>query len=91
MPVHISIPSNLRPHTSQLAKIEVEGSVVGPALQQLCAAHPDLRPKLFASDAELHSFINVFVNSRSIRDLDGLATPLAEGDTLLIVPALAGG
>ena len=91
MPVSIQIPANLRAFTAQQTNIVVVGATVAVALEHLCQQHPQLRDKLLSDAGELHSFVNVFVQGRGIRELNGLATPLSDGDTLLIVPALAGG
>jgi molybdopterin converting factor small subunit len=91
MSIAIHIPANLREFTGRQSKIEVQASEVATALEALCQCHPELRNKLLSADGELHSFINVFVDGRGIRDLNGLATKLVEGNALLIVPALAGG
>ena len=91
MSVRIHIPANLRNFTDGQSSVQVEGDSVAESLRELSNRYPSLRDKLLAPGGELHSFVNLFVGDRSIRDLDGLATTLAHGDTLLIVPALAGG
>ncbi len=91
MTVRIRIPANLREFTERQGTVEVNGSQVNEALQSLIEAYPGLREKLLASDGQLQSFINLFVGDRSVRELEGLATELSPGATLLIVSALAGG
>lgn len=91
MSVSIQIPANLRAFTAQQSRVVVTGATVAAALDELCQQHPQLRDKLLSAAGELHSFVNVFVEGRAIRELNGLATPLSDGDSLLIVPALAGG
>ena len=91
MTVRIRIPSNLRELTQQQGVVEVSANTVGGALQELVASYDSLEGKLLSSTGELHSFVNVFVGEHNIRDLQGLATELAAGQTVLIVPALAGG
>lgn len=91
MTIRIGVPSNLRAFANQQSSVEVNAQDVGEALRVLVEQFPELQGKLFSASGQLHSFINLFVNSRSIRDLDGLTTRLSGGETLLIVPALAGG
>lgn len=91
MTMRVSIPSNLRAHCEQQSSVPVAGDTVAEVLEDLTTRFPELRSKLLSEERGLHSFINVFVNGRNIRDLQGLATGLSENDTLLIVPALAGG
>lgn len=89
MPV-VRIPTPLRPHCGGLDKIELAGSTVQELFDQLTAAHPALRERLF-DGAELRRFVNVYVNDEDIRYLDDLATPVAPGDEVGIIPAVAGG
>ena len=91
MTVHVHIPSSLRESTEQQSQVSVSANTVEAAMQQLIAHYPGLDGKLLSATGELHSFVNVFVGERNIRDLQGLATSLSDGQTLLIVPALAGG
>lgn len=91
MPIHIRIPSNLRSLSGGNSSVVVQAHSVDEALGALVESWPELRARIFAEPAQLHSFVNVFVGDRNIRDLDGLATPLRESTELLIVPALAGG
>jgi len=91
MSIAIHIPANLREFTQRQSRVEVQADEVAQALDALCQYHPELRNKLLSAEGELHSFINVFVDGQGIRDLDGLATKLVDGNVLLIVPALAGG
>ncbi len=89
--IAIRIPANMRALADGQATINVQASQVGGALDQLLERYPDLRARLVNSSGELQSFVNVFLNDRSIRDLAGRNTELTAGDQLLIVPALAGG
>lgn len=91
MTIHVHIPSSLRESTEQQSQVDVSAATVGAAMQQLVDSYPGLDGKLLSSSGELHSFVNVFVGDRNIRELQGLATGLSNGQTLLIVPALAGG
>lgn len=91
MTIRIHIPSSLRESTEQQSQVDVSATTVGAAMQQLVDSYPGLDGKLLSTSGELHSFVNVFVGERNIRELQGLATGLSNGQTLLIVPALAGG
>jgi len=89
MPI-VRIPTPLRPHAGGLDRVEAAGSTVGEIVTQLVTTYPALRERLF-DGAELRRFVNVYVNDEDIRYLDDLATPVAPGDELSIIPAVAGG
>lgn len=91
MPVSIQIPTALRGFTGGAATVSVVGSTAGAALEALTIAHPALATHLRTPDGKLRSFVNVYLNDDDIRHLDKEATPLKEGDTLIIVPSIAGG
>jgi sulfur-carrier protein len=91
MSVTIRIPTQLRTFTGGSGEIQVEAASVGDALKALDAAHPGLAERLFDDSGQLRRFVNVFLADEDVRFLDGLATPIAEGQTLSIVPAVAGG
>jgi sulfur-carrier protein len=91
MSVTVRIPTQLRTLTGGAAQVEVEGSSVGEALKAVDAAHPGLADRLFDEGGELRRFVNVFVDDEDVRFLSGLETPVAEGQTVSIVPAVAGG
>ena len=86
----IRIPTPLRPYTAGQSSIPVSGTTVGDALADLTRQHPDLRQHLFEGD-ELRSFVNVYLNKEDVRHLNGTQTAVAENDTLLIIPSIAGG
>ena len=87
----LRIPTQLRPLTGGLGEVTVDGSTVGEALKALDAAHPGFGERLFDEAGKLRRFVNVFVADEDIRFLDGLETPLEEGTTVSIIPAVAGG
>jgi molybdopterin converting factor small subunit len=89
--VTIRVPTQLRSLTNNLGEIPVEGSTVGEALKALDAAHPGLAARLFDEDGKLRRFVNVFVADEDVRFLEGLETPVTDGQTISIVPAVAGG
>ena len=91
MSVTVRVPAQLRTLTGGSAHVTVEGATVGDALQALDAAHPGFADRLFDADGTLRRFVNVFLADEDVRFLDGLDTPVAAGQTLSIVPAVAGG
>jgi sulfur-carrier protein len=72
-------------------ELTAAGSSVGEILNAVAEAHPDTQSQLFASGGELNRYVNVYLNDEDVRVLDGLQTPVGEGDTLVILPAMAGG
>jgi molybdopterin converting factor small subunit len=91
MPVTIRIPTQLRPLAGGNATVSVAGSTVSEVLKALDAAHPGFADRLFDESGKLRRFVNVFVAEEDIRFLDGVDTPVADGTTVSIVPAVAGG
>ena len=91
MSLIVRIPTQLRTLTGGAGEVEVEGATVGDALKALDAAHPGLAERLFDDSGGLRRFVNVFVADEDVRFLEGLDTPVADGQTLSIVPAVAGG
>ncbi len=91
MSLTIRIPTQLRTLTGGAGEVEVEGATVGEALKALDAAHPGMAERLFDDSGGLRRFVNVFLADEDVRFLDGLDTPVAEGQTLSVVPAVAGG
>ena len=91
MSVTVRVPTQLRSLTAGNGEVEVEGSTVGEVLKALDASHPGLAERLFDEAGQLRRFVNVFLADEDVRFLDGLATPVAAGQTISIVPAVAGG
>ncbi len=91
MAVTVLIPTPLRPFVGGKDALELEGGNVGEVLDRLTSAHGALRPHLFADDGRLRSFVNVYVNDRDIRQLAQRDTRVAAGDTVSIIPSIAGG
>ncbi len=91
MPATIRIPTPLRTATGGASTVEVEGSTVGEVLHGLGKVHPDVTERLFADDGSLRRFVNVFVDDQDVRFAEGLSTPVREGSTVSIIPAVAGG
>jgi adenylyltransferase/sulfurtransferase len=91
MPVTIAIPTPLRQFAGGQSEIQVEAKTAGEALDELILTHTELRRHLFNDQNALRNFVNVYVNDEDIRHIDGPNTPVKEGDTILIVPSIAGG
>jgi sulfur-carrier protein len=91
MSVTIRVPAQLRTLTGGAGEVAVEGGTVGEALKALDAAHPGFGDRLFDEAGGLRRFVNVFLADEDVRFLEGLATPVPAGQTLSIVPAVAGG
>jgi molybdopterin converting factor small subunit len=91
MSLNVRIPTQLRTLSGGAGEVQVEGSTVGEALKALDAAHPGMGDRLFDEGGNLRRFVNVFLADEDVRFLEGLATPVADGETLSIVPAVAGG
>ena len=87
----VRIPPVLRPSVGGEKELTAEGSSVGEILNSVAEAHPDTQSQLFASDGELNRYVNVYLNDEDVRVLEGLQTPVGETDTLVILPAMAGG
>ena len=106
MAIAVQIPTALRGFTDRKSEVPVEGTTVGEVIHALAEQYPDIRQHLYQSGgggegasgqgaspeaAELRSFINVFVGEVNIKKLQGLGTPVADGSTVMLVPAIAGG
>ena len=91
MSVTIAIPTALRQFAAGQSEIQVDAHTAGEALDQLTATHGDLRRHLFNDQNSLRNFVNVYVNEEDIRHQNGTDTPVKDGDTILIVPSIAGG
>src|SRR5271154_3795484 len=87
----VQIPSPLRQYTQKQSSVSVSADTVGGALSGLVAQHPDLKRHLYGEDGKLRAFVNVYVNDEDMRYLEKEATALKEGDTISIVPSIAGG
>ena len=91
MGVIVKIPTQLRAAAGGEAEAEVDGATVQEVLAGLYARHSELRERISDDDGSLRRFVNVYVAGEDIRFLDGLATPVADGSELTILPAVAGG
>ena len=91
MPNTINIPTPLRPFTDKKESVEVHGATVGELLADLTTRYEGLRKHLYADNGKLRNFVNVYLNDEDIRYLQRENTPVKSGDTLSIVPSVAGG
>ncbi|MDR2740831.1 MAG: MoaD/ThiS family protein [Treponema sp.] len=95
MAVTVLIPTALRAFTDRKSEAEAEGATVGEAIRAFAESYPDIKQHLYQTGetgtAELRSFINIFLGETNIKNLEGLDTKVADGDTIMLVPAIAGG
>jgi len=91
MAVPVRIPTPLRRFTGDRAELSAEAAELSSILERLFEQYPLLESQLLNEDGTLRSFVNVYVNDEDIRFLDGLKTRVKDGDSISIVPAIAGG
>ncbi len=91
MSVSVRIPTTLRTLTAGQASVSVEGSTVSEVLASLEASHPGFAERLIDENGGLRRFVNVFVSDDDVRFMEGMATPVPDGETVSIIPAVAGG
>ncbi len=91
MATRILIPTPLRPYTDKKDAVEAEGKTIGELLADLTARHAGLKAHLYNEQGKLRSFVNVYLNDEDIRYLQKELTPVAAGDTISIIPSVAGG
>lgn len=91
MTVTVRIPTTLRTLTGGASEVEIEGAKVSEVLSNLESAHPGFSSRILDDAGELRRFVNVFVADDDVRFLEGLDTPVADGSTVSIIPAVAGG
>jgi adenylyltransferase/sulfurtransferase len=91
MAVKVMVPTPLRAFAGKQESVEVTAKTVGEALKSLTDKYADLKKHLYADDGRLRSFVNVYVNDEDIRYAQKDQTPVRDGDTVSIVPSIAGG
>jgi adenylyltransferase/sulfurtransferase len=91
MPTKIHIPTPLRPFTDKLDTVELDGATIGELLQNLTTRYAGLKQHLYSADGKLRSFVNIYINDDDIRYLQKEDTPLKNGDSVSIIPSVAGG
>jgi len=91
MPVLVHVPTPLRPYVDGRDVVPIEHGTVAEVLERMTHEYGKLKAHLFQEDGRLRSFVNVYLNDRDIRELDGEQTPAVDGDEISIVPSIAGG
>jgi sulfur-carrier protein len=89
--VSIRIPTPMRNLTGGASTVSVEATTLSEAIKALDAAHPGVAERVLDDTGALRRFVNVYVGEEDVRFLDGLATPLSDGASISIIPAVAGG
>ena len=87
----VRIPPVLRPSVGGEKELSADGSSVGEILRSVAENHPETESQLFAADGGLNRYVNVYLNDEDVRVLEGLETSVHDDDTLVILPAMAGG
>jgi molybdopterin synthase sulfur carrier subunit len=87
----VRIPPVLRANVGGAKQIEVPGATVGEIIEGLVGSYPALRGQLLTDDGQLNRFVNVYLNDQDVRYLQERSTPVGDGDTIIILPAMAGG
>jgi molybdopterin converting factor small subunit len=91
MGITINLPASLRRFADDRNDIVVEASTVAEALAELGRLYPQLGDRVLAANGRVRSFVRIFVNTRDVRELKDDGTPVCAGDTITLVPAIAGG
>ncbi|HKC62721.1 MAG TPA: ubiquitin-like small modifier protein 1, partial [Pyrinomonadaceae bacterium] len=91
MAVTIIIPTALRQYAGGSSEVEVEAKTAGEALERLTSTHAELRKHLYNDQNRLRNFVNIYLNDEDIRHAEGPKTQVKDGDTIMIVPSIAGG
>lgn len=90
--ISVHVPTALRAHVNDQAQVELEeAGTIREILDRLVAQHPSLRGRLLDDEGELNKFVNVYVNDEDVRFLENLSTAVKAGDTITLVPSIAGG
>lgn len=91
MSIEVRLPTVLRSQAGGRSNVAALGSTVGEVLADLSRSYPGIKDQLLGEDGRLHRFVNVYVNDDDVRYLDQLDTRVSDGDTISILPAVAGG
>ena len=91
MTIDVRVPTVLRRHTDGEKSVSGSGDTLGELIDDIGQRHAGLRDALVSDDGSLHRFVNVYVNDEDVRYLNGITTPVEDGDTVAILPAVAGG
>ena len=90
MTVEVRIPTILRPYTGGEKAVSADGGTLSALIDDLEASHPGIKDRLIES-GDLRRFVNIYVNDEDVRFIGGLEAPLADGDQVVVLPAVAGG
>ncbi|MGN6245362.1 MAG: MoaD/ThiS family protein [Motilibacteraceae bacterium] len=90
MAIEVRIPTILRPYTDGAKAVDGSGGTLDELISDLESRHPGLRERL-VEEGQLRRFVNVYLNDEDVRFLGGLSTPVADGDSVTVLPAVAGG
>ena len=91
MAVTVRLPTTLRPMAGGNSQVQVEGNTLADVIEALEAVHPGFKDRLLDESGAMRKFVNIFVADDDVRYLDGLNTPVPAGETVSIIPAVAGG
>ncbi len=91
MAIEVRIPTILRTYTGGAKAVEASGDTLSELIDDLESRHPGLRARLLEDDGTLRRFVNVYVNDEDVRFLGGLQTKVVDGDSVTVLPAVAGG
>lgn len=89
--VQVLIPTPLRRFTNGESKVEAVGATIGDVLDSLDETYPGLTERIREDDGQIRRFVNIFVNGKNVRELEGAESPIKPGDEIGIIPAMAGG
>jgi sulfur-carrier protein len=87
----LRIPTPLRMYTDGQTDVVVHGDDISETLTNLTTQYPSLKPHLFNDDGNLRPFVNLFVGANNINDLQGMSTPVTDGEKIMLIPSIAGG
>lgn len=87
----LRIPTPLRTYTDGKSEVNVNGAKISEALADLTAQYPAIKPHIFSEGGDLRPFVNLFVGEHNIKDLQGVNTPIKDGDRVMLIPSIAGG
>ena len=91
MPVQVRIPTVFRKFTDGRSVVELQPGSIDELIEQLEAAYPGIKEQVKTPDGDLHRFVNVYVNDEDARYLEQLETRVSDGDTVSLLPSVAGG
>jgi MoaD family protein len=91
MAIEVKIPTILRTYTDGAKSVDAKGDTLAALIDDLDGSHPGLKGRLITDDGGLHRFVNIYVNDEDVRFTGSLETQLKDGDTVTVLPAVAGG